>query len=183
MNTTKFSKERKFTIAKLEMRPFSITDLLWLSVIIISAALVLFLRLQHSCKEIYLSLFVSGMLGAQTISSPLGIRFRNIYFSVIWLLCSIILAWGPMGITWFLLLTFILYHVVRIIFHKMHHKEFVPYHSGKGSMWRHKSIIEGRVSGLQDKKVSKWLLISGLVLFMLCLGFMVHRPHYQAPCN
>ncbi|RTL13552.1 MAG: hypothetical protein EKK56_05305 [Flavobacteriaceae bacterium] len=164
---------RKFTIGKLEIRKFTISDYLYLLGFSISVSYYLYAVTYNTEKNFILSFFISWFVGFQTISSPFGLRFRNIYFSLIWLFFSSIFLIENNWLGYIPISTFILYHVMRIIFWKKYNKEFIPYQTGRGSMFRHKSFFEGRSGGLKDKKFTKILLFAGILIILFCFIQMI----------
>lgn len=120
-----------------------------------------------------ITLFISFAIGFRTISSPFGLRFRNIYFSIIWLVLSLVLLIDNYFLSLIPISTFILYHIIRIIFWKKNNREFIPYQSGKGKMFRFKSYFEGRYGDLTDKKYTKILLGIGILIIGYCFIQMI----------
>lgn len=122
------------------------------------------------------SLSISWVVGFQTISSPFGLRFRNVYFSIIWLLlCSAFLIENYyLGIV--PILTFALYHSVRLFFWRKYNREFIPYQVGRGALFRHRSFFEGRSGNNKDKLYTKILLAVGILIFMFSMIKMIGEP-------
>lgn len=164
---------RKFIFGELEIRKFIISDYLYLTVYITGITLHLFFKYYLLENKFTITLIMSFFVGLQTISSPFGLRFRNIYFSLIWLLLSLILLFDNYFISLIPLSTFILYHIIRILFWKKYKREFIPYQTGKGSMYRFKSTFEGKSGNLEDKKYTKILLGSGTLVIFLCFIQMI----------
>lgn len=177
-------KERKFTIGKLEIRPLSTTDILWLILIGISVIIHLFLKYYCPCKDFMFRFFTIWFIAFQTISSPFGIRFRSIYFSFFWMICCLLLIDSNFLFTYVPLFTFLLYHIIRLFYHKKYNREFIPYWTGKGSMWRHTSKIENASSKLEDKSFTKRLLIIGILIILLSL-FSINKqiPPKELSCG
>ncbi|MDR6761681.1 hypothetical protein J2Y38_001890 [Flavobacterium sp. 2755] len=159
---------RKFVFGKLEIRKFIISDYLYLAAYIIGVVYYLFATKYTPENKFVTSWIVSFVVGFQTISSPFGLRFRNVYFSIIWLILSLILLIDNYFISLMPISTFILYHIIRLIFWKKNKREFIPYETGKGNMYRYKSSFEGKYGDLKDKKYTKILLRIGLLIIFLC---------------
>ena len=169
---------RKFTFGKLEIRKFTISDYLYLLVFSISVSYYLYASTYNPENRFTLSLFISWLVGFQTISSPFGLRFRNIYFSFIWLFFSSIFLIKNNWLGYIPISTFILYHIIRIIFWKKYKREFIPYQTGRGAMFRHKSFFEGRSGSLEDKKFTKVLLFTGIMIILFYLIQMIRVKKY-----
>lgn len=164
---------RKFIFGKLEIRKFIISDYLYLTAYIMGVAYYLFANKHIPESKFATSLIISFAIGFQTISSPFGLRFRNIYFSIIWLILSLILLIDSYPLSLIPISTFILYHIIRIVFWKKNNREFIPYETGKGKMFRFKSYFEDRSGDLTDKKYTKILLASGILIIGFCLIQMI----------
>lgn len=178
------TKKRKFVIGKLEVRSLSVTDILWLSLLCICTIVHLFLQYYCPCKDFGFRFFVVWFTGFQTISSPIGLRFRSVYFSVIWIIfCMLLIDWNILYI-YVPLLTFLLYHILRLIFFKKYNREFIPYNVGRGVMWRHTSEIEKASSKLEDKPFSKALLSIGMIIILSTI-FSINKqlPLKNLPCG
>lgn len=164
---------RKFIIGKLEVRKFIISDYLYIIAFFVSVLYYFYVR-EYKPKDIIVtSLFISWFVGFQTISSPFGLRFRNIYFSIIWLLLSSVFLIGNNYFGFVPILTFVLYHIIRIIFWRKHSREFISYQIGKGAIFRHRSFFEGRSGNNKDKLYTKILLLIGISIIMFSLIKMI----------
>lgn len=159
---------RKFIFGKLEARKFIVSDYLYLAGYIIGIMLYVFASKYQPRNIFAISFTVSIICGGQTISSPFGLRFRNVYFSILWLILSLIFLIANYFTALIPLLTFILYHIIRMIFWKKNKREFIPYETGKGQMYRYKSYFEGRYGDLKDKRYTKILLGIGILIILLC---------------
>jgi hypothetical protein len=164
---------RKFKFGKLEIRKFIISDYLYLISYLLAVLYYLYSSKYNPEYKLGISLIISFAAGFQTISSPFGLRFRNIYFSIIWLILSLLLLIDNYFFSLIPLSTFILYHVIRILFWKKNNREFIPYQSGKGQMFRFKSYFEGQYGNLTDKKYTKILLGIGILIIGCCLIQMI----------
>ena len=71
---------RKFVFGKLEIRRFTNSDYLYLLAFTIAVCYYLYSITYNPEKKFIISFFISWFIGFQTVSSPFGLRFRNIYF-------------------------------------------------------------------------------------------------------
>jgi hypothetical protein len=173
---------RQFTIGKLELRTLAARDILWLSALVTCTIIHVFLKAYCPCKDFQFLFFTTSITGFQTITSPLGVRFRSIYFSIIWLLCCLLLIDTSFWISLFPLCTFVLHHIFRYIFYLKYKQEFIPYFMGKGGVWSHYSKIEKRRGNKKDKTFSYIKLFLGiLIFFMLLFLFEFHAK--DLPCG
>ncbi|WP_237732393.1 hypothetical protein, partial [Flavobacterium sp. UGB4466] len=79
---------RKFIIGKLEIRKLILSDLIYLFLYIIVIFYYIYINKYNPADKLSTSFIISLIIGFLTISSPFGLRFRNVYFSIIWLLLS-----------------------------------------------------------------------------------------------
>ena len=168
---------RKFTFGKLEIRKFIISDYLYLSAFFISVVYYFYVLEYNPENKFPTTLWISWAIGFQTVSSPFGLRFRNIYFSLIWLLLSSVFLIQNNSLGLIPILTFFLYHFVRLIFWKKHKREFIPYQIGRGAMWKHKSSFEGRCGNNTDKLYTKIVLSIGILTIMSTLIPLIKNQH------
>lgn len=158
--------DRKFTIAKLEVRKFSSWDIVALSTFTLVVIIHLFLTEYYPQKGFHLTIAGSCVAAYLIFTSPFGLRFRNIKFSVIWLLLSLLFLYENYPIAQIPLQGFLLYHILRLIFWKRYKKEFIPYESGRGKLLRYVSKIEGRGGYKEDRFFMKLLIGIGFGVFM-----------------
>nr|WP_314838587.1 hypothetical protein [uncultured Flavobacterium sp.] len=173
MNEKMNETNRKFIFGNLEIRKFLASDYLYIIAFFVSVSYYFYVIEYKPEDKFATSLFISWIVGFQTISSPFGLRFRNIYFSVIWLLLSSIFLIGNNYFGFVPILTFVLYHILRMIFWSKHNREFIPYQTGKGAMFRHRSFFEGRSGNNKDKLYTKILLLIGISIIMFSLIKMI----------
>lgn len=157
---------RTFIFGELELRKFIISDYLYLIAYFISVAYYLYVMEYNSENKLAVSLFVSLAVGFQTISGPFGLRFRNVYFSMIWLLLSSVFVIENYYLGIVPILTFALYHSIRFVFWRKYNREFIPYEVGRGTLYRHSSFFEGRSGNNKDKRYTKILLAIGILIVM-----------------
>ncbi|WP_269236399.1 hypothetical protein [Flavobacterium flavigenum] len=166
---------RKFIIGKLEVRKLILSDLLYLFLYIIAIFYYIYIIKYKPEDKFASSFIISWIIGLLTISSPFGLRFRNIYFSIIWLLLSIAFLINATFIAIIPLLTFLQYHIIRLIFWKIHRREFIPYELGRGAMFRYKSYFEQKSGDIKDKRFTKILLSTGILIIFFCLIFVIEN--------
>lgn len=171
--------ERKFTYLKLEFRKLDKSDLLILLTFSI-CILIHFLFIQYLPNFKHFSLLFIGIATwAITISTPFGLRFRNIYFFITWLILCLAFLWAGTSISYLPFGSFALYQAFRIVFWIKYSKEFIPltliqapleFSKRAFSLAFERTISkrEGRGSYAEDRKFMKWLVRIGFLLFMLC---------------
>lgn len=163
-------KARKFTIGELEFRSLSATDILCLSLfsLILLANILLFGELPK--YRITSMVFLSFLPGILTISTPFGLRFRNVWFSLIWLLLVLVFAFANnSSLVYFPLASFLLYHIIRMAFWKNYNREFIPFEIARGHYFRYRSQTEGKAGSQKDKNYMKILFWIGFIIFLCCL--------------
>ena len=165
MENTK--RKRKYTVGGLEIRPLSVTDVLWTIPLAFAVGLYRIFVIYCPCNVFTTGMVIAVAVGFQTISSPFGIRFRSVYFSLIWVCIALFFIDIKNPLSYYILVTFMLYHVLRLVFYRRYSREFIPYQVVKGDMWPHHSRIEGRSSTIQDKRFTLILVITGFALFLL----------------
>ncbi|MCC9019130.1 hypothetical protein [Flavobacterium lipolyticum] len=159
---------RKFIIGKLEIRKLILSDLIYLFLYIIVIFYYIYINKYNPADKLSTSFIISLIIGFLTISSPFGLRFRNVYFSIIWLLLSTAFSINNSLIAIIPLLTFFQYHLIRLIFWKIYNRELIPYETGRGTMFRYKSYFEKKSGDLKDKQFTKILLFTGILIIFLC---------------
>ncbi|NHA05206.1 hypothetical protein G7092_15460 [Mucilaginibacter sp. HC2] len=163
---------RKFTIGQLEIRRLDRLDILLLLLYAALVALTYIFKEQaqsYFLLELITCFFCTGVL----ILSPIGIRLRSIYFSIIWLLLSLLFIFNTHSIAWIPLFDFLLYHIVRLVFWTKHDREFIPFTVGRGALYRYISKIEHMGGSSIDKGYMKLLIGLGLIVNLICLMGMI----------
>jgi hypothetical protein len=112
-------------------------------------------------------------IGWVILSTQLGLRFRSIVFSVIWLLLSILFINKLYSITYFPISVFLLYHIIRLVFWGKYNREFIPFIAGRGQLFRRVNNPEKQGGTSKDKRFAKWFIGIGFLLFMVCILMMV----------
>lgn len=158
--------ERKFTIAKLEFRKFSVSDIIILSVFTLDVIVYFFITQYLPQKKFYITYFTATAAAYFIFTTPFGLRLRNIYFSAIWLVLSLLFLIKNFEIAQIPLLGFFTYHLIRLIFWAKYNKEFIPYEAGKGKLFRYVCKIEGRGGYKEDRFFMKILMVIGFFIFM-----------------
>jgi len=104
--------------------------------------------------------------------SPFCIRFRNIYFSIPWVVlsCFYILQ-DKRPLTFTPLSLFLLYHLVRLFYHIIYKREFIPCSIGRGKSIPYFSTLDNKWSEKTDS-VFMWIyFFLGLFSFFLLIVF------------
>src|SRR5690606_34663737 len=102
-------------------------------------------------------------------TSPFGLRFRSVVFSLIWLVYTLICFLEFTPFTAMPLLIFLFYHILRWIFWLKYDMEFIPFEVTRRGYHRYVSKIEGRGGYKQDKIFMKILFWGGMIIFFSCL--------------
>lgn len=166
--------ERKFTILNLEIRKLDKFDF----IILILFGFAIFLNILIS-KNYQEYLFESNLIISFIVinfmisTSSFLVRFRNIYFSLIWIVLSLIFLFTGNSIAKAPFLLFLLFHFLRFIFLQKYGREFIPYTSTKFKLYRYVSKIEGRGGYKEDRKFTKILIVLGILVILFCIsGFI-----------
>jgi hypothetical protein len=165
--------ERKFTIAKLEVRKFNSWDIVILLTFSLIVIINLFLTEHYPQKAFFLTCVGSFLTAYLIFTTPFGLRLRNINFSVIWLLLSLLFLYENYAIAQIPLLGFLIYHFFRLVFWKKYNKEFIPYESGRGRLFRYVSKVEGRGGYKEDRAFMKLLIAVGFGVFIYGIYTMI----------
>lgn len=162
---------KKFTIGKLEVRKLDSIDILSLS-FFLTIDIGRFYLNYNSYTEMYKFFYDLGFAGLLMVvfTGSFLIRFRNLVFSLIWLLLSIIyIIEGDRALMLTPFLFLLLYHGVRYVFIRKYNREFIPPELGKG--WAINSVDEsdGKVGGKEDTVYLRIIAWAGLLLILTCL--------------
>ncbi|RZJ18458.1 MAG: hypothetical protein EON51_17360 [Acinetobacter sp.] len=173
-------RDRKFTFLSLEIRQLDTLDVF--SLIFYGVAIGVHFLLQHInfSYRIFGLIYIPLGVWFVVITTPFGLRFRNVYFFCIWGLLSIIFLFAKTSVSYFPISCFILYQIIRLIFRKNHRKEFIPYNVGRGktdcprhgrilNLERFVSKLEGRGGYIEDRYFMKWLFWLGTLFLLVCL--------------
>jgi hypothetical protein len=163
------SPERKFTIGNLEIRRLNLSDNLILASFSIAILIQFLIGYYEPSKKYWGVLFIPFIIGLATVSTPFGLKFRSVYFSVIWLTLSIVFLFNGTTMSRVPLYTFLFYHLICLLFWKKYDKEFIPLHAVRNGYIRYVSKIEGRGGYKEDRRCMRVLLWVGLALIMYCL--------------
>ena len=160
-------KERRFTVGHLEIRDLSGSDIaiIGLYTLTVSLQLILYFLSIHKFSNGLLFL-IAGIVCMFTVTTPFGIRFRSVYFSLIWFVASALLVLNRVTISHVPLYCFLLYHGIRLVFWYKYNMEFIPYQITRGKMWRYVSKIEGRGGRKEGKFFMLILAFLGFCVFM-----------------
>ena len=169
---------RKFTYGQLEIRRLSITDLAWIFIYLTLVLVTIILDRDNYVKEHYGTLFMTAAaVGFLTFQTQLGLRFRSVYFSCIWLIISFYIVDNEFTIMYYPLSVFLLYHIIRIVFWNKYEREFIPFIWNRG--WKRSSFsrrvnnIENSGGSVKDLDFTRWLVGLSLVIFFICLWGMI----------
>ena len=117
-----------------------------------------------------IAFIISFLIFYMTISSPIGIRFKNFYFSIVWLtLCLIFLLVNSSHtlLSTLPLLSFCYFQIVRMIYWLKFRREFIP-------LWVTSTIslrfskLENRTATNLDAAFMLVLFIFGLISLPIC---------------
>jgi hypothetical protein len=159
--------ERKFTFAKLEIRPLTKSDKIVLAV----AAGLCLIQKVALVFSVSVSLYVTSiaaLLSMIITPSPFGLRYR-VKFSAIWLALSVLMAIKGGTVGFIPLIHFLLYHLLRWGFWRYHNLEFTPFYVGRGSPLRYVSKVEGRGGYREDRIYTinlNWLCLATFLVLM-----------------
>jgi len=174
------SNSRRFTFFRLELRRLDSWDIAILSLYLIAIITNFLLTANNPENRFYGLWSIAFTAWILTTTTTFGLRFRNLYFFVIWvILCAFFVLAGT-TLSLLPLSSFILYQIIRTLFWKRYSKEFVPLQLVRAPIEFSKrafqltfirvvSKVEGRGGNQEDKKYMKWLVRIGFVLFMACL--------------
>ena len=137
--------------------------LLILALLAIACEIVLVFSKDYGTSD-SITMFITLAIFWATVTSPLGLRFRNFYFSLIWLIICLIIyfitqnAWTPL----LPLIGFVDYQIVRAYYWIDYKKEFIPLVISKSGMKLRFSKLESRKANENDKKYMMFLFIFGM---------------------
>ena len=122
-------------------------------------------------KFIQVSQLLAGFFGLYAIiGTPLGLRFRNINFVLLWIIpCLIFLNYSHDYLNYWPIVSFIYYQIVRIIFWIIYKLEFIPLWVGRGRIDGRFSKLENRRSKYTDKKYMYLTFWGGIILMILTI--------------
>lgn len=161
--------KRKFTFFNLEIRNLDKIDIIILSLFLISIIvniLILTSFKESSLISVFTITFI--IVNFMLIESSFLLRFRSIFFSIIWFFLSLIFLITSNNLGKIPFLTFLLFHILRIIFYYKYKREFIPYTAGRGKLYRYVCKIEGRGGYKEDRKFTKIFLFLGIIIILLC---------------
>lgn len=149
-------------------RKLDIFDLLWISIVSIIVIIHGLLRVADFKMTIY-EIFVSFGFSYTIIATSFGIKFKNIIFSLIWIVLfsinliisnDVFLASLPIVITG-------LYHLIRFSYWIKYKTEFIPLWMSRGGTWLRYSDSEEREANKNDKFFSFLMFFIGAFIIMI----------------
>lgn len=156
------------------MLKFSLPDNKDILILVVAAAIValtsdrMLSEWFHDKSSIHhIQLLSSFILYMSIVNSPMGIRFRNFYFSLSWiLLSSIFYISSENKITILPLLGFIIYQILRLIYWAIYNQELIPNFISR-------SGFDFRFSKAVNRKADNSDFLFSMVLFVLGMATMV----------
>lgn len=156
------------------MLKFSLPDNKDILILVVAAAIVILTsdrmlsELFHDRSTIHhIQLISSFVLYMSIVNSPMGIRFRNFYFSLSWiLLSSIFYLSSENKITFLPLLGFIIYQILRLIYWALYNRELIPNFISR-------SGFDFRFSKAVNRKADNSDFLFSMLLFVLAIAIMV----------
>jgi hypothetical protein len=149
------------------LKSLTLCEIAFLSLIILSETIIYYFKFNNIYSEAtnIIGSIVLVVLWWIPLSSPLSDRFRNVYFSLIWI--SICIYWIIIKedlITSILpLFTYVFTQITRLIFKWIYKKEFIPLLVYRQAFHRY-SKIENRKSTQKDFICSMLIFIIGNIL-------------------
>lgn len=124
-------------------------------------------------KNYLLLVFFSAVYPIYAVhSTPIGLRFRNIWFSLFWLLMILVngLLYSRVLKLWIpMLFSFVFYHFLRLAFRLITGEEPIPLFLGTGSGGFKYNPVAGRTENWKDFTFSLVSFFGGLILSMVVL--------------
>lgn len=156
------------------MLKFSLPDNKDIFILVVAAAIValtsdtVLSKLIHDKSSFNsIQLLSSFFMYMSIVNSPMGIRFRNFYFSLSWiLLSSIFYISSENKITFLPLLGFIFYQILRLIYWALYNQELIPNFISRTG-------FDFRFSKAVNRKADNSDFIFSLLLFILGMAIMV----------
>jgi hypothetical protein len=156
-----------FRFTRLDKRDYTL--LIILLVLVVFSDIYFFFSDDYSTSK-GIQYVISFGISWITFSSGFGLRFRNFYFSLIWMiLCLKIYIFNSDTLLPLLpFLSFMNYQIVRAIYWFNYGKEFIPLliYTRVGVDFRF-SKLENRKANKSDKTFSIISFILGLIIFMI----------------
>jgi hypothetical protein len=112
-------------------------------------------------------LAVAGFVALMTLSSGFIIRFRNLYFSLLWVGLSVGVGTLNLSCAILPLGAFAYYHIVRLTFWRRYHVEFIPWSVASNY---HPSYydLEDRTGSALDLRYTKLYFRLGWLVLLIC---------------
>lgn len=160
------SENRRFTFGMLEFRKFIISDYIYLGGFFLVVLTHTLNALYHvSIEARFLFTLVVAFAMFMVICGPFVLRFRNVYFTALWLIFCGLFMLNNFLLSWTPFVLFLFYQLLRAWFWKRNKREWIPWIVVKGGMIRHRSVFEKAGGVYIDKKYTYVFFIFGLLIF------------------
>lgn len=147
-----------------------------IAIVAVSNDQVLSLYVEDKSTISLVQLLSSFVLFISIVNSPMGIRFRNFYFSLIWVLSATFFYMSSENkITLLPLLGFTIYQVFRMIYWAMYHRELIPNFISRSGFDFRFSKAENRKADDKDFLFSILLFIFGMATMTVYIIFIVKK--------
>lgn len=165
------------------MLKFSLPDNKDILILLVVAAIIILTsdwmlsELFHDKTTIHhIQLLSSFFLYMSIVNSPMGIRFRNFYFSSSWILLSTIFYVSSENKINFLpLLGFIFYQILRLIYWALYKQELIPnFISRSGFDFRFSKAVNRKADN-SDFLFSMILFVLGMAIMAIYMIFVVRK--------
>lgn len=163
---TNYKETRRFTILNLELRKLSKSDLFFLLIFALENFAFLFFSDTFQNQKIIFTIFTVIIIWFLIFTTPFGLRFKNLYFSISWLFLSLLFLVNNYRIALVPLVAFGAYHFLRFVFYLKYDKEFIPFYLNRGRLERYVCKIEGRGGYKEDKTYMKILIFIGIIVIL-----------------
>jgi hypothetical protein len=97
-------------------------------------------------------------------TTPFPIRFRNLWFAILWVVLSVILILTDFRpITSTPLVLIVLFYIIRLLFGKIYNREFIPCELSKSNSYSYFSVWDNRSSGKEDAVFMRIYFFAGFL--------------------
>lgn len=154
-----------------QLRKLDRNDLILLSILYSSMLIWYLLDAYQVYPQTFycLNLIIPIIGGVVVICTPMGLRFKNVLFGILWFLAYVNLYMLSGNDYFFIpVFGFVYYQVIRTIYYTLYKREFIPLWIERGR------LIQGRFSKLESRR-SKSIDISTMYLLFIgghCFGLL-----------